>query len=73
MEIVPFVLCHSQNRFRLTVQPSELAGLKNAEFKNSYTLHATLPHQVKYSGLGSQHQKKTVHIPVLHEREEGPP
>ena len=32
--------------FQLKVMQSELSDLKNAEFKNSYALHATLPDQV---------------------------
>ena len=35
--------------FRLSVRPSELADLKNADLKNSYTFHATLPNQVRDS------------------------
>ena len=32
--------------FQLTVRPSQLGGLKNRDFKNSYIFHATLPNQV---------------------------
>ena len=31
---------------QLSVKPSRLGDLKNADLKNSYTFHATLPNQV---------------------------
>ena len=40
--------------FQLTVKPSELCALKNADFKNSYILHATLPHQVLLTVMTKQ-------------------
>merc|ERR1712130_401630 len=64
--------------FQLSVKPSRLGDLKNADLKNSYTFHATLPNQVawcdkgegtKFSrffteGLG---QKPPVYIGILDE------
>ena len=34
--------------FQLTIRPSELSDLKNADLKNTYIFHATLPNQVSF-------------------------
>lgn len=34
--------------FQLSVKPPKLGDLKNADLKNSYTFHATLPNQVAW-------------------------
>jgi len=38
--------------FQLSVKPSRLGDLKNADLKNSYTFHATLPNQVAWCDEG---------------------